>query len=182
MLEPHHCGLIIVDVQGQLARLMHARDDLFRQIEFLIRGCQLLELPILWLEQNPAGLGETIPEIKGLLDQHTPISKTSFSGCGEDAFNQAVQSSQRKQWLVCGIEAHICVYQTVRDLIAQGYYVECVSDAIGSRSPENKELALRRMQTLGANETSVEMSLYELLKDSRSKQFKALLQLVKQYT
>lgn len=179
MLEQNNTGLIVVDIQGRLARLVDHSEDMIESVQKLIKGCQILSIPIIWLEQIPEKLGATVPEIAELLQENNRIAKYSFGGCGSEEFLQAVNSTQRRQWLICGIETHICVYQTVSGLLDMGYEVEVVSDAVSSRALVNKKLALEKMQALGAGLTSLEMCIYELMKRADHKEFKAMLPLFK---
>lgn len=103
----------------------------------------------------------------------------SFSCCGNSEFMQAIEALGRKQLLMTGIETHICVYQTTRELLEQGYEVEVVTDAVSSRTPANKAIGLQRMQEAGARMTSSEMALYELLQVAEGPHFKEILKLVK---
>ncbi len=179
MLRHYNTALVLIDIQGKLASLMHQREQLYRNLEILIKGAQVLELPILWLEQYPQGLGPTIPEVAGLLKDQQPLAKRCFSACGLPEFGQALRASGRRRVLLAGIEAHICVYQTCCDLLDQGYQVEVVADAVSSRTPENKKTGLDRMTQAGAVLTSVEMALFELLRVAGTPQFKEIARLVK---
>jgi nicotinamidase-related amidase len=179
MLTAENTALVLIDVQGKLATLMHQREQLYRNLQILIQGVRILELPVLWLEQYPQGLGPTIPEVTKLLPDRQPIPKLCFSGCGQPEFGDALRATGRRQLLVAGIEAHICVYQTTRDLLAQGYHVEVVADAVSSRTPENRQVGLDRMAREGAGLTCVEMSLFELLREAFGPQFKEIARLVK---
>ena len=120
MLTLHNVILLIVDIQGNLARSMHEKEALFNNLQKLIKGAQILEVPILWTEQNPEGLGATMPEVAHLLSQIQPIPKRSFSCCGEERFMQELKELNRKQILLAGIETHICIYQTAIDLLDLG--------------------------------------------------------------
>lgn len=179
MLKIENTILLIIDIQGNLAHLMHGKERLFKNVQKLIKGIQILGIPILWVEQNPQGLGPTIPEIAELLSNIQPISKMSFSSCRNDGFLQTLNTLNRKQILIAGIEAHVCVYQTAADLVDNGYEVQVVTDAVSSRSVENKEIGLQRMKNSGATLTSVETALFELLKVAEGEQFKEILKIVK---
>ena len=179
MLRPGNTALIVVDVQGRLATLMHQREELYRNLQILIQGARALELPILWLEQYPKGLGPTIPEVAELLTGQQPVAKTCFSGCGEPEFCEQLRATGRRQLLLAGIETHICVYQTARDLLAQGYHIEVVADAVSSRTPENRQIGLDKMRQHGAEVTSVEMVLFEMLREAGTPAFKQIAPLVK---
>ena len=122
MLTIEKTLLVIVDIQDKLARVMPERDALVDSASRLIRGAIALGVPIVFTEQNPAGLGATVAELRGLLSGE-PIVKRAFSCCGEPAFLQALRASGRRQVLLAGIETHVFVYQTARDLRADGYDV-----------------------------------------------------------
>ena len=179
MLRPESAGLVVVDVQGKLATLMHEREELYRNLQILIKSARVLGLPVYWLEQYPEGLGPTVPEVAGLLSDLEPLPKVCFSGCGQGEFLGQVRSGGRHQLLICGIEAHICVYQTTRDLLAEGFRVEVVADAVSSRTARNRDLGLARMARLGAEITSVEMALFEMLRVAGTPQFKEIARLVR---
>jgi hypothetical protein len=179
MLKIENTVLSIVDIQGKLAHLMYEKGLLFKNIQKLIKGIQVLKIPIIWMEQNPKGLGPTIPEIAGLLSDHQPISKMSFSGCRNDRFLQELKTLNRKQVLISGIETHICVYQTAADLVGLGYEVQVVTDAVSSRTIEDKKIGLQKMRDSGVSMTSVETALFELLKVAEGEQSKEILKIVK---
>ena len=179
MLEIENAVLLIVDIQGKLALLMHRKELLFKNVQKLIKGIRVLGIPILWVEQNPQGLGPTIPEISNLLPDIQPIGKMSFSSCRNDRFLQALQALNRKQVLIAGIEAHVCVYQTAVDLVGIGYEVQVAADAVSSRSLKNKETGLQRMRDSGVSLTSVETALFELLKVADGEPFREIIRIVK---
>ena len=179
MLTPTNTGLIVVDVQGKLARLVDNSETVIANIQKLVLGCQALGLPILWLEQNPDKLGSTVEEISSLLEPQPVISKFTFDACKEPSFVSAVQDTQVDTWLVCGIEAHICVYQTILGLQLLNQQVQLVTDCVASRSSTNKDLAIAKLATQGITMTGLEMCLYELVEDCRADQFKTILKLIK---
>ncbi|PMG01584.1 hydrolase [Vibrio breoganii] len=179
MLTKENTGLIIVDVQGKLARLVHDSETLISNCTKLITGAQILGLPIVVLEQNPEKLGPTVDEVAALFGDVTPIEKFTFNGCESDAFVEAVKAYSVETWLVCGIEAHICVYQTATGLAELGYNVELVSDSVSSRTLDNKNLGITRIIEGGAAVTGLEMCLYELVGDCRASEFKSILQLIR---
>ena len=179
MLKIKNTALLIVDIQGNLAHSMHGKELLFKNVQKLIKGIQILGIPILWVEQNPRGLGPTIPEIADILSNIQPISKMSFSSCRNDRFLKALNALNRKQVLIAGIEAHVCVYQTAAELVDIGYDVQVVTDAVSSRNMENKEIGLQRMRDSGVSLTSVETALFELLKVAEGEQFREILKIVK---
>ncbi|MFW1056408.1 isochorismatase family protein [Vibrio parahaemolyticus] len=180
MLSKGNTGLIVVDVQGKLATLMHESDALIENITKLVKGAKALDLPILWLEQNPERLGLTAEPIREVLEStHLPITKYTFDGCKEATFKVAVENATVDTWLVCGIESHICVYQTAVSLRQSGYRVELVTDCVSSRTAANKALALAKLTANGVVLTGLEMCLYEMVEDCRAPEFKEILALIK---
>ncbi len=179
MITTEDTALVLVDVQGKLAQAMHNKKDLFENLKKMVKGAQVLEVPILWTEQNPDGLGPTMPEIAELLSNQSPMSKLSFSCCGSDQFLKNLEAVNRKNILIIGIEAHVCVYQTVADLINLQYNVQVVADAVSSRTAENKQIGLEKSKDAGAGLTSTETSLFELLKEAKGDKFKEIINLVK---
>ncbi|UWZ99367.1 hydrolase [Vibrio splendidus] len=179
MLTKQKTGLVAVDVQGKLARLVDESETLIANCGKLIEGAQVLGLPIVSLEQNPEKLGATVSELNDLLSDPKPIAKFTFNACNEPKFVEAVQAKDVDTWLVCGIEAHICVYQTALGLLDLGYKVQVVGDCISSRTALNKKLAISRLRDAGVQITGLEMSLYELVKDCRAPEFKPILSLIR---
>ncbi len=179
MLSRENTGLILVDVQGKLARLVHESERVIAQCETLVQGAKALALPILWLEQNREKLGATVESLSLLLTGHKPIVKFTFDACEEVSFMRAVRDTGRTSWLICGIEAHICVYQTALHLRLLNYQVQLVGDCISSRYPANIQLAKEKLLHSGVGLTGVEMCLYELVKDCRAPEFREILALIK---
>ena len=179
MLTRDDTALVIVDVQGKLATLMHDQPSLYKNLVAMVSGARELALPVLWMEQIPHKLGPSIPEIVELLPEQNPVSKSSFSCYGEPAFVSALEQTNKKTVLIVGIEAHICVYQTAMDLCRSGYEVEVVSDAVSSRSETSKSVALDKMASAGIGITCTEMALFELMKTAEAPEFRAVAKLIK---
>ena len=179
MLSRDRTGLIVVDVQGKLARLVHDSPMLISNCEKLIAGAKVLELPIILLEQNPDKLGSTVDELRVHLGNINPIIKFTFNACDTAEFIKAVKAMNVDSWLVCGIEAHICVYQTVKGLVDLGFKVELVSDCVSSRTLSNAQLGINRAKDSGVEITGLEMCLYQLVRDCRSAEFEQVLSLVR---
>lgn len=178
MITIEESALLIVDVQGKLAEQMHERSKLFNNLSVLIQGVKLLSIPFVWVEQLPDKLGPTHDD----LSQHLtgkPYQKSTFSAWGNDKVRLQIENLNRRNWIVAGIECHVCVYQTVRDLLKMHYNVHVVCDAVSSREEENKRLGLEVMKTAGACLTSTEMVLFELQKKAEGEVFKQLIKLVK---
>jgi nicotinamidase-related amidase len=179
MLNQNDCCLVVVDVQGKLAQLMHDKETLFKNTCVLIQSAKILDIPILWCQQVPAALGPTIPQIAELLTDNQSINKSSFSCCGCDEFNSKLEKSGRKQILLSGLETHVCVYQTAADLLAKGYSVEVIADAVSSRTLDNKQIGLNRIAAEGARVSSTELALFEILKSADHPHFKQIAKLIK---
>lgn len=171
--------LVIVDVQEKLWRVMHEKEKLLDSLQRLIRGVRVFNIPVIITEQYPQGIGPTVPEIAALLPDNKPVAKLSFSCCGDMNFLNELKAIDRKQILLTGIESHVCVYQTAVDLLYSGYEVQVVTDCVSSRTPENRQLGLGRIEKAGGKPTGVEMSLFELLKTAGSEHFKAISKIVK---
>ncbi len=179
MLNRADTVLLIVDVQEKLVRAIHDSEDLVLKARQLVQGARALEVPILCTEQNPKGLGPTVPEIAAAMPGVQPISKFSF-GCGAcEGFVHALQAAGRRNVLLAGIETHVCVYQTARELLEKGYHVEVVADACSSRTPQNRQIGLDKMRGAGAEITSVETVLFELMQVAEGPLFKEILKIVK---
>jgi nicotinamidase-related amidase len=180
-LAAEECALIVVDIQEKLLPPIFERERLVRNSQLLLRLARILDLPVLATTQYAKGLGATVPEIASLLPTAEVLDKTAFSCFGSDRFCSAVRSlpGNRNTLLVCGMETHICVLQTVLAGLNQGYLVHVASDAVSSRAQWNWEIGLRRMEAAGALISSTETAIYELLRNSSSAAFKEMLQYLK---
>lgn len=181
MLAIDNSAVVLVDVQGTLARMVDDSAHVIHNIALLLEGARLLKLPIIWMEQLPEKLGQTVPELQALLHGIEPIAKKSFSGFGDANIRAAIEQSRRQHILLCGIETHICVYQTARDLLAHQYQAHIIGDAVSSRSALNKNLALQELARIGAHLSSVELALYQIMQTAEHPQFRDAVQLVKKY-
>jgi nicotinamidase-related amidase len=179
VLKIENTVLIVIDAQTRLINAMFEKEPLMACLARLVQGVQVLGLPIIATEQNPKGLGPTLPEISSLVPGFQPVVKVSWSCCQENNFQRALAALGRRQVLVTGVEAHVCVYQTAMDLLGLGYEVQMVADCVGSRTARNRDIALSRTVSEGAKLTSTEMALFELLPDSQDPRFKEILKIVK---
>ena len=178
MLKKENAVLVFIDVQGKLSELVDGSEALFDNLRRLLQGMKALNVPVIVTEQIPEKLGPTREEFQEFITE-PPIAKSSFGCCGEPAFFQPLEKTRRKQVILCGIETHVCVYQTALQLLATGHKVTVVTDAVSSRDPANKTLALRQMENEGVKLTGTEMVLFELLGDAKDPAFKSILQIVK---
>lgn len=179
MVSVEETALVIVDVQGKLADIVHESELVVGNIERLIQGVQLLGIPIIWMEQYPEGLGPTREQLRKYLLDETYVSKRTFSACLEDNFMDEIEKLKAKSFIVVGVEAHVCVYQTVRDLLKKDYEIEVVVDAVSSRTEANRTVGIEKMRSLGAQITSTEMVLFDLMKTSKHPRFKEISALIK---
>jgi len=179
-LDRDQAVLVVVDVQEKLCKAMDAEwlEKLTGNIAILLETASELKLPAFATEQYVKGLGETLPVLKEKLT--TPASeKMSFSCCGDSAFMAALKQQKRKQVIVTGMETHVCVLQTVIELLDSGYSVHLVSDAVMSRKKENWQVGLEVAAAAGAVVTSTEAALFQLLKVAGTEEFKRLSKLVR---
>ena len=181
ILETSRAVLIVVDVQERLCAAMD--QDVLRQLTrntgILLESAQELNIPVIVTEQYVKGLGPTLSELKEKASTATFHEKLAFSCCGCESFVQQLKDSGRKQVVVTGMETHVCVLQTVLDLLGEGFDVHVVKDAVMSRSSDNKQTAMEAMTLAGAVPTSTESVVFQLLKIAGSESFKKLSKLVK---
>ena len=173
-LDRNSAVLLVIDVQEKLMPVIDESDLVIRNIGRLIRGCRILGVPAIVTEQYAKGLGHTVPEVREALgDAYRPVEKDCFSAAA------SIDFGGRRQVLVCGVETHVCVYQTASDLLRAGLDVTLVGDALSSRTQDNKRTALERLQRDGAHLSSTEMALFELTVRSGTDEFRAVSKLVK---
>jgi nicotinamidase-related amidase len=176
LIEAKDCLLLLIDVQERLMPVIENRDRVLENLVRLVRFSRLLGLPVMFTEQDK--LGPTVPNLKTELADLDPVGKVHFNCFYCDAFRQGVESAEKKTLLIAGVEAHICVAQTVLHGLSD-FAVHVVADGISSRSPENRTIAIERMRQAGAIISSTEMIMYELLKQAGTDYFRAALRLIK---
>lgn len=179
MFEIDRTVLVLIDVQGRLAQMMHGKEELFASLKTILKGMEILGVPVIWMEQLPDKLGATTPEIAECLPGASPIPKHSFSCWGNPGFMERFRHINRDQVLLTGIESHICVYQTGMDLLQRGIEVQVVTDCVSSRTLANKTLGIERIKQSGGAATSCEMVLFELMKAARGEAFKRMVKIIK---
>lgn len=171
--------LLVIDIQDKLLAKIPNRDSLVRNVGFLMDVAKLMDIPILVTEQYPKGLGPTTAALADRLSKTDDlISKTAFSCCGSELFRSQLVEQAKQNVIVAGMETHVCVAQTVRDLIQLDFQPVLPIDSLGSRFPIDHEVALRRMEKAGATLTTVESIAFEWVGDAADPRFKALSQLV----
>lgn len=179
LLSRHNSRLVVVDVQGKLVGRIHRSSQVVGVCRRLIQGAQILGVPVFATEQYPQGLGETVPELAELLPAR--LTKVRFSSAEALGWGTAAeQGDDRYQVVVCGIEAHVCILQTVLDLIARGFQVSVPADGVGSRHEMDWKFALDRMSTAGATIVTSESVLFEWCEVAGTPEFKQISQLIKE--
>ena len=180
-LDVDRAFVLVIDIQEKLLPFIRHHERVVAAGRELLEGVRVFELPVLATEQYPKGIGRTVPQIREGLEANraTVLEKMTFSACGERAIREAIQEIDRPQVIVIGIEAHVCVQQTVLDLRAMDYDVFVCADAIGSRGRLDYEQSLHRMRQEGALVTTVESALFELCNRCDTEQFKAMLEVIK---
>ncbi|HOJ59950.1 MAG TPA: hydrolase [bacterium] len=170
--------LVVIDFQQRLVDVMPRKESVTDEITRLIQGMKQLNIPILATEQYPQGLGPTVPSVAEELEPAPIFSKMTFSCCGLEDFGARLKNLLRRQVVVTGIETHVCVLQTVLDLLANGYQVHVPVGATCSRADVNRDNALARMEKAGAVLTNLESVLFELLVEAGTDDFKAVRKLI----
>ncbi len=177
-IEKDNSLMLMIDIQEKLAPAIFNSEKIVKNQKILIESFNKLNIPILYTEQYPKGLGRTLTELKDLLKENEPIEKIVFSAYTKE-LSEKLEMLNIKDVIITGMEAHVCVYQTVRDLIENGKNVFVVKDAVGSRTEENYENALFMMNDLGAVITNTETLLFDLIEKAGTDDFKFISKLIK---
>ncbi|MCA1629474.1 MAG: hydrolase [Acidobacteria bacterium] len=179
-LDAERAALVVIDMQESFRNAVPDFSEVAALIAQFAHGAQLLGVPLIVTEQYPKGLGHTAGEIRTVLPPgFEPVEKTAFSSCGAREFLARLDETGARQVLLCGIEAHICVNQTAHDLVARGVQVHLLIDCIAARTEHNRQIGLAKMQQAGALPSSVETALFELMRDAKHEQFRAIQKLIK---
>ncbi len=180
-LDAEKAVLVVIDVQERLVPAMP--EDIYLRLRntvaMLVEVAGLLGLPVVTTEQYPKGIGHTVPELAAVCNE-TVIEKVSFGCCGEPTFLEALKNTGRTQVLITGMEAHVCVYQTVLGLLEDGYYVHLIRDAICSRNKTDYLAGVANAGQAGAVVTTAETVMFQMLQESTHEQFRAVSKLVKE--
>lgn len=180
ILDRSKTALVVVDIQEVFRSVISDFPQVASRAAIAVRGFQLLGLPVIITEQYPKGLGRTAEEIMfSLPPEFEFVEKTAFSSCGSSAFLDRLHATGASQIVLCGLETHICVNQTAHDLLTEAFEVHILTDCVASRFTQDKETALKKMRMNGVVPSSLEMALFELLRDARHEQFKEIQSLIK---
>jgi nicotinamidase-related amidase len=178
-LDAPRAVLVVVDLQEKFRDLIHGMDQVVAGTSRLIRFCQAMDIPIVVTEHYPRGLGVTLADIRRLISPFECIEKIHFSCAGNQEFNDKLQKIGGDQIILCGIETHVCIYQTAFDLLRQGKQVAVAVDAVSSCSAADRDIGLKRMSELGVQSMGVQMLMFEILKKAGTEQFKKVAPLLK---
>lgn len=181
-LDRERTALVVIDVQERLFPAMDAdhREEVMRNIKVLTATARRLHLGMLVTEQYPKGLGHTLQEVKDTLPAEVqPVEKVAFSCLGVDAFRSRLAATGARQLLLAGIEAHVCVLMSALDLLAEGFAVHIVADAVTSRTQANWRLAMAQLRQAGAVVTTTETVLFQLLRQADTDDFRELARLIR---
>lgn len=178
MLKPENTLVIAIDIQEKLTKMLKNCEEISLNCEKILKMANILNIQTLLTEQYPKGLGSTIPAIKGIKDFDT-LEKTSFSALQTENIFEYVKNAKKENIIIFGIEAHICLYQTVLDLLKEKYNVYVIKDCSASRSELNFSASMDLMRQEGAKIATLEIVLFELLKSSKHEKFKECQSLIK---
>ncbi len=179
ILVRENTSLLLIDIQERILKVMQKPETVIQNALKLIKGFKLLNIPIFYTEQYPKGLGSTTPRLQKELEGLSAIQKMSFSCFGASNFFTRLKDNNVNQVVIGGIESHVCVQQTVLDLIANGFQCNVAADAVSSRHEPDYKFALERMRAHGAEITTTESILFELLEYSGTEEFKAISKIIK---
>tara|TARA_A100001015_G_scaffold247123_1_gene283816 strand:- start:2529 stop:3071 length:543 start_codon:yes stop_codon:yes gene_type:complete len=179
LVDRNNCILVIVDIQEKLVNSISNRVSLIKNVNNLILFFKTLSLPIILTEQYPKGLGITTNEILRTKFEFKKFEKTSFSCFANTDFRNEILKINKKQLLFCGIETHICIFQTITDIVCKNFEIFVVNDAVGSRKNESHQTGLNNIRQRQIRLLNTEMVLFELLRDSKHHNFKELSKLIR---
>lgn len=179
LLLPEKTALLIIDIQERIIKVINEYETVIDNTIKLIKGFKILDLPIYYTEQYPKGLGSTVEAIQTELNNLEAIQKMSFSCSGADDLFGELKQKGITQVVVCGVESHVCVQQTVLDLLANNFQVNLVADAVSSRHIKDYEIALMRMRQHGTEINTTESVLFELMKVCGTDVFKQISKIIK---
>lgn len=177
-LDREDVVIFIIDIQERLAPVIRDKDKIINNNQILLEAAKEIEIPVIATEQYPKGLGSTVDQLREYLPAENIFAKNSFTAY-IDQVEEKLKSLDRKKIIVTGMEGHICVYQTSRDLIEEGYKVHIVEDGVGSRTKNNLNNGLEQMREMGAVINNTESVIFDLLKVAGTPEFKKISQLIK---
>ena len=180
-LQPRNCALLVVDIQDRLMPVIDGREEVARNSALLLKAAAVLDMPVLATTQYVARIGELLPEIREELGGVVPLDKMEFDCFANQAIKEKAKELPKEinTLVICGVETHICIYQTVLGALKEGYKVWVPADAVSSRSQRNYQTGLDRIKEVGATIGNTEMIIYDLLHRAGTAEFKELLPFLK---
>lgn len=178
-IDRNEALLLVIDIQEKLLPVISNNEVITDKNNILIAAANKLNIPIVYTEHYAKGIGPTVEKLNENLSNAVKFDKVAFSACLEDGFLELISETKRKKIIVTGTEAHVCVFQTIRDLLNNGYDVFVPIDAVGSREDVIKDNALSLLRDMGAVITNTELIVFDLVKISGTPEFKEILKLVK---
>jgi len=179
LLNKENSALLVIDVQEKLVPAIYENESMADVCTTLVKGFRLLDLPVYYTEQYPQGIGPTVQPIKDALEGIEAREKVTFSCAGIEGFVQELRKEKIRNLVLCGIESHVCVWQSSVDFIHAGFSTVVAEDGVSSRTQRNKQCALKRMSENGVQVACAEMILFELMQTSEHEKFKEILALIK---
>lgn len=179
LIDRNRCQMLLIDMQALLAPAMSGIDDTTKACEILVNAAREVGVPVVISEQYPKGLGRTLPNLAAAVQTNERFEKLEFSCFANPELQARLTGTGRDQTVVAGIEAHVCVLQTVMEMAADGREVFVVADAVTSRKPESKAIALQRMAAAGAEIVTAEMVVFEWLRSAAAPEFRTLSRLIR---
>jgi nicotinamidase-related amidase len=179
LLAAHASALLVIDLQARLVPVLHLPDELIARCDILLRAAARLDVPVLATEQYPRGLGHLVPSVRELVGPDRIVPKIAFSAMRDPEPAERIAMLGRGTLVVIGAEAHVCVLQTVLDLLARGRKVAVVADGVGTRRPLDKEVALVRMRRAGAQIVTSDMVVFEWMERAGTDDFRELIPLLR---
>ncbi len=180
LLDSARAALVVVDVQEAFRGVVEDFGSIAERISIAVQGFQILERPIFVTEQYPKGLGRTAEEITVALPQKCEyFEKSSFSSCGAAGFEDKLRTAGISQVVLCGLETHVCVNQTAHDVLDRGFAVHLLTDCVASRYDRDKQAGLAKMFSSGVVPSSVEMALFEMMRNANHEKFGHIQKLIK---
>lgn len=174
MLEPEYTLAVLVDYQEKVCRPIWKTEELEQKLVHAVKGLQILEVPLLVTEQYPKGLGQTTEPLRKALENYEPLEKVTFSCMRDPVFRKKLVESGKKDIILMGIEAHVCVQQTALELMEEGYRVFLAEDLVSSRNPYDREMGIERMRDAGCVITTIESLYFELMGSSKADHFREI--------
>ncbi len=179
MLNQSDSLIVVIDVQGNLAKVVAEAELANLNVSRLVRAGLALDLPIILTAQAPEKIGHTTDALREILPDHHEYPRTTFSVWSDENVRQAILDTGRKQVLLCGFESHVCLYQSAVQMLEDCFDIWMVADAVSSRSLFNKDIALRELSAEGVHLTTVEMALFSLLRDANHDQFRGISKIIR---